>query len=283
MTCGVAATSRRGRRPCPADRWRRRWWRARSSSRPRFRAGQPQQRDRLPGRLDARLRPGPDDPRCQGRHLEGDVRPAGRWVRLQGRDQQVVGRELRCRRVHDGSDIPFDHPGGPVTFYYDHGTHWITNDVLDPIITAPGSFQSELGCPGDWAPDCMRSWLQDLEGDGTYTFTTTQLPAGAYEVKVTHGLSWAENYGAGGARDGANIAFTVPGDGMAVHLHVCTGDPPPHGPYARGRADAGHLQAARALARTGSHRVEPAERHAPGGPSGCTGRRRVAWRSTTRP
>ncbi len=116
----------------------------------------------------------------------------------------------------NGSDIPFDHPGGPVTFYYDHGTHWITNDVLDPIITAPGSFQSELGCPGDWAPDCMRSWLQDLEGDGTYTFTTTQLPAGAYEVKVAHGLSWAENYGAGGARDGANIAFTVPGDGMAV-------------------------------------------------------------------
>ena len=92
----------------------------------------------------------------------------------------------------------------------------LTNDVLDPIITAPGSFQSELGCPGDWAPDCMRSWLQDLEGDGTYTFTTTQLPAGAYEVKVAHGLSWAENYGAGGARDGANIAFTVPGDGMAV-------------------------------------------------------------------
>ena len=118
--------------------------------------------------------------------------------------------------ARNGSDIPFDHPGGPVTFYYDHGTHWITNDVLDPIITAPGSFQSELGCPGDWAPDCMRSWLQDLEGDGTYTFTTTQLPAGAYEVKVAHGLSWAENYGAGGARDGANIAFTVPGDGMAV-------------------------------------------------------------------
>jgi pullulanase-type alpha-1,6-glucosidase len=118
--------------------------------------------------------------------------------------------------ARNGSDIPFEHPGGPVTFYYDHGTHWITNDVLDPIITAPGNFQSELGCPGDWAPDCMRSWLQDPDGDGTYTFTTTQLPPGAYEVKVAHGLSWAENYGAGGVRDGANIAFTVPGDGVAV-------------------------------------------------------------------
>ena len=133
--------------------------------------------------------------------------------------------------------------------------------MLDPIITAPGSFQSELGCPGDWAPDCMRSWLQDLEGDGTYTFTTTQLPAGAYEVKVAHGLSWAENYGAGGARDGANIAFTVPGDGMAVTFtyvlttHLLTVRTQEAG------AGAGPLQTARALARTGSHRVEPAERH----------------------
>jgi len=118
--------------------------------------------------------------------------------------------------VRNGSDIPFDAPGGPVTFYYDHGTHWITNDVLDPIITAPGSFQSELGCPSDWAPDCMRSWLQDPDGDGTYTFTTTQLQPGSYEVKVAHGLSWAENYGAGGVRDGANIAFTVGASGQQV-------------------------------------------------------------------
>jgi pullulanase-type alpha-1,6-glucosidase len=118
--------------------------------------------------------------------------------------------------ARNGSDIPFTHQGGPVTFYYDHGTHWITNNVLDPIITAPGSFQSELGCPGDWAPDCMRSWLQDPDGDGTYTFTTTQLPPGNYEVKVAHGLSWTENYGAGGVKDGPNIPFTVPGDGVAV-------------------------------------------------------------------
>ena len=124
-----------------------------------------------------------------------------------------------------GSDIPFTHPGGPVTFYYDHGTHWITNNVLGPIITAPGSFQSELGCPGDWAPDCMRSWLQDPDGDGTFTFTTTQIPPGNYEVKVAHGLSWTENYGAGGARDGANIPFVVPGEGVAV---VFTYDPISH-------------------------------------------------------
>jgi len=114
-----------------------------------------------------------------------------------------------------GSDIALDAPGGPVTFYYDHRTHWITNDVQDPIVTAPGSMQSELGCPADWDPACMRSWLQDADGDGIYTFSTTQLPAGSYEVKVAHGLSWAESYGAGGAEDGANIGFTVP-DGRGL-------------------------------------------------------------------
>ncbi|MGH8775567.1 MAG: pullulanase-type alpha-1,6-glucosidase [Jiangellaceae bacterium] len=111
----------------------------------------------------------------------------------------------------DGPNIPLALPdAADLTFYYDHGTHWVTSDAQDPIVTAPGSFQSELGCPGDWDPSCMRSWLQDPDADGTYTFSTTQIPAGSYEVKVTHGLTWDENYGAGGAPNGANIGFTVP-------------------------------------------------------------------------
>ena len=67
------------------------------------------------------------------------------------------------------------------------------------IATAPGNFQSELGCPGDWQPDCLRSWLKDTDGDGIYTFTTTALPAGGYEGKVAINESWNENYGEGGA------------------------------------------------------------------------------------
>ena len=118
-------------------------------------------------------------------------------------------------------------PGGPnvplsldsertVTFYYEHGSHWVTSDANGPIITLAGNMQSELGCAGDWSPDCMRGWLKDLDGDGTYTYATTALPAGSYETKVTHGLSWAENYGADGVRDGANIGFDVPGSGAEV-------------------------------------------------------------------
>jgi pullulanase-type alpha-1,6-glucosidase len=119
--------------------------------------------------------------------------------------------------VPNGSNIPLTLDSATdVTFYYDHTSHWITTDAQGPIVTAAGSFQSELGCPGDWAPDCLRSWLKDPDGDGTYTFTTSAIPAGSYEVKVTHGLSWDENYGAGGAPGGADIGFDVAGGTATV-------------------------------------------------------------------
>ena len=71
------------------------------------------------------------------------------------------------------------------------------------LYTAVGDFQSELGCPGDWQPDCLKSWLQDPDGDGIFTFTTTAIPPGAYEGKVAINESWDENYGANATRDGA--------------------------------------------------------------------------------
>ncbi|MFL6145390.1 MAG: pullulanase-type alpha-1,6-glucosidase [Labedaea sp.] len=99
-----------------------------------------------------------------------------------------------------------------------------------PIVTAPGSFQSELGCAGDWMPECRDSELLDPDGDGVYTFSTRAIPAGSYEVKVAHGLSWAENYGAGGVPGGANIPFFVAANGDATTFsyvlatHVLTVD-----------------------------------------------------------
>ena len=120
--------------------------------------------------------------------------------------------------VPGGSNIEYTAPAGPVTFYYDHSTHWVTSDAQGPVITAPGSFQSELGCPGDWSPDCMRPWMQDPDGDGTYTWSTNQIPAGSYEFKIAHGLSWNENYGDGGAAGGSNISLSVPSDGVVVTL-----------------------------------------------------------------
>src|SRR5262249_4406107 len=116
----------------------------------------------------------------------------------------------------NGANIPLTAPGGAVKFYYDHKTHWATDNKSSVIATAPGDFQSELGCPGDWQPDCLRSWLEDPDGNGTATFETTALPAGSYQAKVAVNESWDENYGAGGTPNGDNIPFTVPTNNAKV-------------------------------------------------------------------
>ncbi len=130
-----------------------------------------------------------------------------------------------------GADIPLSlTEDTSVTFYYDHFTNWIVDDVATPIITAPGSYNSELGCPdtmgasGDWAPECLATWMQDPDADGIYAFATDALPAGDYEVKVAVGMTWDENYGADGAAGGANIPFTVPEDGTKVTLAYNSSD-----------------------------------------------------------
>ncbi|RIQ13305.1 pullulanase-type alpha-1,6-glucosidase [Jiangella rhizosphaerae] len=185
--------------------------------------GPVEQPDRVtvPGSLNSEMGCAGDwDPACAqaGLTLDADddvwkgtfALPAGDFeykVAIDGSWAENYG--LGARR--DGPNIPLPLAAADdVTFYYDHATHWITSDAQDPIVTVPGSFQSELGCPADWDPACMRSWLKDPDGDGVYTLSTTALAAGTYEAKVTHGLSWDENYGAGGEPNGSNIGFTVP-------------------------------------------------------------------------
>ncbi len=113
-----------------------------------------------------------------------------------------------------GSDIPLNlSDPTEVKFYYDHHSHWVTDNVNSVIAVAAGSFQSELGCGGDWQPWCLKSWLKDIDGDGIYTIYTNEIPPGDYEVKVAHDESWDENYGAGGVQNGPNIPFTVPYEG----------------------------------------------------------------------
>lgn len=108
-----------------------------------------------------------------------------------------------------GDNIALAAPGGTVQFAFDPATHWVADSVNSRIVVAAGDFQSELGCSGDWDPGCLRSWLEDVSGTGTYTFSTRAIPPGSYQVKATIGRSWDENYGAGGARNGANIPFQV--------------------------------------------------------------------------
>lgn len=112
-----------------------------------------------------------------------------------------------------GSDIPLNiTEDTTIIFVYDHKTHWIMDDVRQQIVTAVGNFQDELACSEDWQADCMLSWLQDVDGDGVYSLTTRDLPAGDYEMEIAIGRSMDENYGV----DGENIAFTVEQDGDLI-------------------------------------------------------------------
>jgi glucan 1,4-alpha-glucosidase len=166
------------------------------------------------------------DPACAVTHLAYDANddvwqgtfslPAGAYeYKAALNDSWDENYGLDAER--DGSNIPLDLASdGDVKFYYDHETHWITDDKSSVIAVAAGSFQSELGCSGDWDPSCLRSWLEDPNGDGTYTFETTALPAGSYETKVAIDEGWAENYGEGGVPNGSNIAFAVPADDTKV-------------------------------------------------------------------
>ncbi|MGP9538551.1 pullulanase-type alpha-1,6-glucosidase [Brachybacterium sp. AOP43-C2-M15] len=111
--------------------------------------------------------------------------------------------------VPGGDDIAYTHEGGPLTFWYDPSTHVVSNSAEGPFVTLPGSFNAALGCSEDWMPPCMRTWMQDPDGDGVLTFSTDSLPGGSYEVKPAHGGSWDENYGVGGERGGENYTFST--------------------------------------------------------------------------
>ena len=166
--------------------------------------------------------PGDWQPDCADTHLGFDAEddvwqgffnvPAGLW------DYKAALNDSWTENygeggVRDGPNIGLDLGAATdVKFYYSHETHWITDNVNSVIATAAGSFQSEMGCSGDWQPWCLRSWLQDPDGDEIFVFETSKLPAGDYETKVAHDEDWAENYGDGGVPGGANIPFNVPAD-----------------------------------------------------------------------
>ncbi|MDN5685261.1 MAG: pullulanase-type alpha-1,6-glucosidase [Brachybacterium sp.] len=139
--------------------------------------------------------------------------------------------------VPGGENLSYTTDGGEVTFWYDPSTHIVSSSAEGPFITLPGSLNAALGCPEDWMPGCMATWMRDGDGDGTYTFSTDALPTGSYEVKVAHDRSWGENYGADGERDGENYTFTTE-EGKTVsfsydlsthRLSIAAEDPPAAG------------------------------------------------------
>jgi len=141
--------------------------------------------------------------------------PGGKWE-YKAPLNDTWDENYGLHAVQGGDNIPLTADGTPVKFYYDHKSHWVTDNKSSRIATAPGSYQSEIGCSGDWDPGCLRSWLEDTDGDGIYTLATTAIPQGNYAFKVAINEDWPENYGSGGVPGGADIPFGVPGSGYIV-------------------------------------------------------------------
>lgn len=82
--------------------------------------------------------------------------------------------------------------------------------IAEPIsVTIAGSFQSEVGCPGDWRPDCAATHLTFDANDGVWQGTFS-IPAGSYEYKAALDDSWSVNFGLNATQNGANIPLPSP-------------------------------------------------------------------------
>ncbi|WP_375742855.1 pullulanase-type alpha-1,6-glucosidase [Corallococcus interemptor] len=140
--------------------------------------------------------------------------PAGTWhfkVALDGSLAQTYGGP-------GGADVVLNQTtAGAVKFYFDATSLYVTSSRSGVIATVAGSFQSELGCPGDWQPECLRSMMQYPDDKGVYTFTTKALPAGNYECKVALDENWSTAY------PGSNASFTVETDNQEMIITFDSG------------------------------------------------------------
>ncbi|MGN0350089.1 MAG: alpha-amylase family glycosyl hydrolase [Roseburia sp.] len=78
--------------------------------------------------------------------------------------------------------------------------HYTRAKFTGRTVNVPGTF------PGpSWDAN---SNVMTYQGNGLYSYTFKDVPAANYEFKIAF-TSWSENYGVGGAQDGANYSLTV--------------------------------------------------------------------------
>ncbi len=82
-------------------------------------------------------------------------------------------------------------------------------------VAVAGDFNSEIGCPADWSPDCDQVQLNRRANDGIWALTLA-LPAGTYAYKAALNRSWDESYGQHATLGGPDISLVVPAGGRAV-------------------------------------------------------------------
>ena len=180
-TLGVAATYGRRRRACRRDRWRRRRRRAgRAAGRGRV-PGEPQQRDRL--------RRGTGSPDCDQaqadaatpRTTSGRARSTCRPVSYayKAAINKTWDENYGAGGAFNGPDIPFDRSrqAGHLLLRPRHALDHQRR--AGPDHHRARQLPDRARLPRRLGPGLHATWLQDLDGDGTYTFDHNQLPAGA--------------------------------------------------------------------------------------------------------
>ena len=216
--CSATVDLRHRRRPGAG---RRRWRRRRPGHPARQRVSVPGDHNSemgCAGRLGAGLRQAqltldPKDEIWKGTYTPPGRRSYAYKVAI----NKTLGRELRRRRRPNGANIAYTAPGRPghVLLRPRHALRHLERRGPDRHGARLVPVRARLPAATGRRTACGR-------GCRTRTATaptrgrTSELPAGSYEVKVAHDLGWDENYGAGGAPGGANIPFTVPGDGLVT-------------------------------------------------------------------
>ncbi len=75
-------------------------------------------------------------------------------------------------------------------------------------IVVPGTLQQNAG-GSNWDAASSQTTMTYI-GNGNYSLTLKNIPAGSYQYKVATDGTWTENYGSGGVAGGANITMDVP-------------------------------------------------------------------------
>ena len=100
-----------------------------------------------------------------------------------------------------------------------------------PTVALVGTLQSELGCSGDWQPDCAATELKPVEGQAGLYRATFDVPAGTWRYKVALNDTWDVNYGADGVPGGSDISVVAPGGPVTFtyddSTHRVSDDVPP--------------------------------------------------------
>ena len=136
-----------------------------------------------------------------------------------------------------------------------------------------GSLQSELGCPGDWQPECPQTRLQPVAGSPGAFRASFDVPQGELRLQGRAQQHVGRELRRGGAPGGANIALTARGGTVTFtydHATHVIGDDAPR-----------PLQDVRGGALVADRRDRLAAAGRRPGATGCTTRPRAACASRT--